>query len=122
MKTCPKCNSVAHDVTPLKKKDERIAIYACELCGYAFTSDGKSFIKDAEQLQKTFATAGNEGLVDMLMGTKEKVNPATFALLSARMIEYGLTMWMDGYRTGLLTKVKQEDYNGKVRSTEGNPT
>lgn len=121
-KICQKCNGVAADITPLKKKDERIAIYACENCGFAFTADGKAFIKDSESLQQTFATPGNQALMDMLIGTGEKLNPATFALLSARMLEYGLTMWMDGYKAGLLTKVKQEDYNGKVRSTEGRPS
>lgn len=122
MKACPKCNGMAADITPLKHKDERISVYACENCGYAFRADGKAFVKDTEALGDMFASQGNQALVDMLLGTGEKLNKATFALLSARMVEYGLTMWMDGYKAGLLTKVKQEEYDGKVRSTEGNPS
>jgi len=117
---CPKCKGVAVDITPLKKKDERIAVYGCQHCGYAFTSDGKAFVKDGEALQDVFrgATEGNKALIDMLMGTGEEVNPATRALLSARMLEYGLTMWYDGLKQGILlgTIQSQGGVNGKVRS------
>lgn len=113
---CPKCKGASADVTPLKKKDERIAIYACSVCGFAFTADGRAFVKDGEKLQDVFrgATQGNQALVDMLVGTGEDINPATRALLSARMLEYGLTMWMDGVKQGILLGVMQDDYKRRT--------
>jgi Zn ribbon nucleic-acid-binding protein len=112
---CPKCKGVAVDITPLKKKDERVAVYGCQHCGYAFTSDGKAFVQDGEALQDIFrgATEGNKALVDMLLGTGEEVNPATKALLSARMLEYGLTMWFDGVKQGILLGTIQTQHKAK---------
>lgn len=109
---CPKCKGAAVDITPLKKKDERIAVYGCQACGFAFTADGKAFVKDGEALQDVFrgATQGNQALVDMLIGTGEHINPTTRALLAARMLEYGVTMWMDGLKQGILLGVIQNDY------------
>lgn len=113
---CPKCKGAAADITPLKKKDERISIYACQVCGFAFTADGKAFVKDGEALRDIFkgATAGNQALVDMLAGTGEQINPATKTLLTARMLEYGLTMWFDGVKQGLLLGVQQDGYSRKT--------
>lgn len=123
---CPKCKGAAADITPLKKKDERIAIYGCTVCGYAFTSDGKAFVKDGEALRDVFrgATQGNDALVDMLAGTGEVVNGPTRALLAARMLEYGLQMWMDGVKQGILLGVMQDkarERDGKVRSEQSDP-
>lgn len=120
---CPKCKGAAVDITPLKKKDTRVAVYACQNCGYAFTADGKAFVKDGEALSDIFrgATQGNQALIDMLAGTGEQMNQATRALLSARMLEYGVTMWMDGVKQGILIGLKQGSQNGEVRSQQGDP-
>lgn len=119
MRDCPKCKGAAADITPLKKKDQRVSIYACQACGFAFTADGKAFVKDGEALQDVFrgATKGNEALVDMLVGTGEDINPATRALLAARMLEYGVTMWMDGVKQGILLGVMQDDYRRRTGAT-----
>lgn len=117
---CPKCKGAAVDITPLKKKDERIAVYGCQKCGYAFTADGKAFVENPEQLQDIFrgATMGNQAVIDMLLGTGEDVNPTTKALLVARMMEYGLQMYFDGVRQGILLGVLQNDFKRKGSPTE----
>jgi len=102
---CPKCKAVAFDVTPLKIKDQRIAVYGCSACGFTFRADGGAFIEDADQLKEHFrgATLAKGALVDLMKG--ETLNPATTALFQAKIMEYGLQMYFDGLKQGLLLGV-----------------
>ena len=106
---CPKCEAVATNMTPLKNLDRSMAIYGCSACGYAFKADGGEFVENANQLRDVFrgATEGQKTLLESLNG--EKLNPATRNLLTARLIEYGLTMWNDGLKQGILLGTIQSE-------------
>lgn len=101
---CPRCKSIANMIVPLKKVDRRMAVYACTApgCGYTFNADGGAFIKDANHLRDVFrgATLTNRTLTESLGG--EKLNPATRAVLTAQLLEYGMQMYFDGLKQGLI--------------------
>lgn len=101
---CPKCQGVAINVTPLKVHNERAAIFACQTkgCGYAFQFDGEAYLNGPEDLSGWFkgVIGANEGLSEIL-GTKT-MNPATRNLILARMVDYGMQMFSDGLKQGLL--------------------
>ena len=105
---CPKCKAVAFDITPLKVKDARIAVFGCSGCGFAFKADGGAFIEDADKLKEHFrgAALAQGTLQDLIKG--EVLNPATQALFQAKLLEYGLQMWFDGCKQGLLLGVIRE--------------
>ncbi len=108
-KDCPQCGGVATDITPLKTKDARIAVFGCRACGYAFKENGGAFVENPEQLRDVFrgATLGKQTLLETMAG--EKLNPATQAVLAARLMEYGLQMWMDGLKQGVLLGAIKQD-------------
>jgi len=82
--------------------NSRNATYACKACGLASTIDGGAFVKDAKELKDYFrgGTLGHKTLTEALAG--EKLNPATKILLQAKIVEYGVQMWFDGLRQGLV--------------------
>ena len=106
---CPKCQGAAKLITPLKAVDQRVAVYGCSACGYAFKADGGVFLEDTSKLRDYFrgATLGNETLLEAMKG--EQMNPATRTLFTAMMMEYGLQMWFDGLRQGLLLGAIQQE-------------
>lgn len=119
---CPKCKGVAVLIVPLKKVDKRMAAYGCPACGNAFTLDGGAFVKDAGELKDVFrgATLANRTLVESLGG--EKLNPATRAVLVAQLMEYGVQMYFDGLKQGLLLGTIQAEKEAKdVAGTGENP-
>lgn len=114
-KDCPQCGGAANDITPLKVKDERVAVYGCPTCGYAFKADGGAYVENPEQLRDVFrgATLGKQTLIEVIAG--ENLNASTKAVFAARLMEYGLQMWMDGLKQGLLlgaVKGDKKDGNG----------
>jgi len=119
---CPACGAVATDITPLKNTNRSIAVFACSGCGKAFKENGGLFVETKEQLRDVFrgATLGNEKLAELMRG--ETMTPETKAVLIAKLLEYGLQMWFDGLRQGLLMNAvqerKQEEQNGKGGSQQ----
>lgn len=99
---CPKCQGHAALIIPLKKVDKGAAVYGCSACGHTFHSSGAAFLKDAGELRDVFrgATLANRTLMDSLGG--EKMNAATRAVLTAHLLEYGMQMYFDGLKQGLL--------------------
>jgi hypothetical protein len=108
-KACPQCGGAATNITPVKSKQELIAVYACPACGYAFKANGGAFVENPEKLQDVFrgATLGKQTLMEVMAG--EKLNPATQALFAARLMEYGLQMWMDGLKQGVMLGAIKQD-------------
>lgn len=108
-KKCPNCDGVLTDITPLKKKDERISVWACQACGNSFKADGGAFVKDAAALRDVFkgATGAKRTVVEAMKG--ENMTPATKNLLTALVLEYGLQMWMDGVKQGILLGTIREE-------------
>lgn len=106
---CPKCGGAAPIIVPLKKVDKRMAVYGCPACGYAFGADGGAYLKDSSQLRDIFrgATLANRTLVESIGG--EKLNPATRAVLTAQLLEYGMQMYFDGLKQGLLLGTVQQE-------------
>lgn len=104
VKDCPKCQKQALGATPLKTDNPRAVVFMCSngKCGYTFTVDGGAFVQDGAQLRDYFRamSLGKTTLEKVLFG--EKLNPHTRSLLMAHILEYGVTMWMDGVKTGLL--------------------
>jgi len=121
MKDCPKCGGASGLLIPLKVADERIAVYGCKACGYTFNSEGSAYIDSPTHLEDVFkgATAGQETMFKMAAG--KGMNEATKALLQAQVIEYGLQMWFDGLKQGLLLGVTQAERgkDGESGSSEG---
>lgn len=120
-KKCPKCGGSAGLLVPLKAANEEIAVYGCTACGHTFNHEGKAFIDGPSHLRDVFrgATMGQETMAHMLKG--EKFNPATKALLQAQVIEYGLQMWFDGLKQGLLLGAIRETKDGEIRNSRGGP-
>lgn len=104
---CPKCQGAAPCLTPMKAVAKRNAIYACPACAHTFTADGGAYVDNTTELRDYFrgAELGRQTLVQSLAG--EKLNPATLALLQAELTAYGMVMWNDGFKTGLLFGAKQ---------------
>lgn len=116
---CPKCKGVSVLIVPLKKVDKRMAAYGCPACGHAFSLDGGDFLKDAGELRDVFrgATLANRTLVEALAG--EKLNPATRAVLTAQLLEYGIQMYFDGLKQGLLLGTVQAEKEAKSDTGTG---
>lgn len=110
-KECPKCNQGATSLSPLKKSNERAVVFLCQnkRCSYTWTVDGGAFVKDTDQLKAVFsaATEARNTLEAVLFG--EKLNPATRALMLAKLTEYGLMMWMDGLKQGLVVGAARDE-------------
>jgi hypothetical protein len=106
---CPKCKGAAGLIVPLKKVDRRMAVYGCSHCGHAFSADGGVYLKDSGELRDIFrgATLVNRTLTESILG--EKLNPATRAVLTAQLLEYGMQMYFDGLKQGLLLGAVQAE-------------
>lgn len=107
---CPQCKGEAVNITPLKEHDRSLAIFCCKKkgCGFTFKADGGAYVKDPNELKDWFSGVikGNQALTELLMG--EKLNPATRNLFLARITEYGLQMWNEGFKQGLLVNALQQ--------------
>jgi hypothetical protein len=101
-KTCPKCSGTGNLMSPLKEVQTKDAVYHCRACSFVFWHNGNQFIADSKALHDIFrgATLGNAALKEM--ASNSKMNPATEALFTAKIMEYGLQMWFDGLKQGLL--------------------
>lgn len=99
---CPKCKGLASLIVPLKKVDQALAVYGCSACGFVFESSGKAFLRDVDGLRDVFrgATLAHQTLTDAFGGSG--MNAATRAVLTAQLLEYGMTMYFDGLKQGLL--------------------
>jgi len=108
-KDCPKCEGAASLLSPLKLTDESMAVYGCMACGHTFRSDGGAYLDNAAELRDYFrgATLGQKTLIESLGG--EKLNPASKAVLTAMILEYGTQMWFDGLKQGLLLGTVQAE-------------
>ena len=115
IKDCPKCNSTASNISPVKD----VYIYGCQTCGHTFDSNGKPYVDSPKKLANVFkaATEGNKTMME-LFGS-DKMDPSTKAAFTAKLLEYGVQMWFDGLKQGLLLTALQETYDGKTGSTEG---
>lgn len=128
-KDCPQCKAKAVSLSPVKATNERAVVFICtnKKCSHAFKVSGGAFVKDADELTDVFKAGkmANEALDRVLLG--EKVNPSTRALLMANIVEYGMNMWQDGLKTGLvINAIKQEAnmgvYQGKQQDRGDRPS
>lgn len=110
---CPKCNGIATDINPLKGHTEQDSVYACPACKYVFKHDKTAFCSDATGLHDIFKGATEaQRVIDSSIGEDTKLPIEMMAILKIRMVEYGLQMWFDGLKQGLLLGVE----NGKIRN------
>jgi len=110
---CPKCKGAAPLMTPMKVVAERNAVYGCKACGYTFTADGGAYVESTAELRDHFrgATLGQQTLTEMMAG--ERLTPATRALFQAQLIAYGIQMWNDGLKQGLLLGATAAEHTNK---------
>lgn len=110
-RVCPRCNGVAKSVSPVKKPTQAHQIvYGCPACGLCFNHEMKPVLDRPEQLRDIFrgATKGHETVLGILKavgsssGKKTKGNAASMVLAETKMLEYGVQMWFDGLKQGLL--------------------
>lgn len=113
MKTCPKCGGVAPSISPVKNAKDDSELYGCTACGHAFGKDGVAFVSNPQQLQDVFrgATFADQKVTEIFSG--EKLNPAMRALFQAKLLEYGLQMWFDGCKQGLLLGATQAHHEAQ---------
>jgi hypothetical protein len=99
---CPKCGGLASLIIPLKKVEQALAVYGCSACGFVFDANGKAFLRDTGELRDVFrgATLAHQTLADAFGGST--MNAATRAVLTAQLLEYGMMMYFDGLKQGLL--------------------
>jgi hypothetical protein len=108
---CPRCNGVARLIAPVKNPTgpDQVA-YGCPACGLAFNSEKQPILDNQTKLRDIFrgASAGHQTVLGILKGmdgqtdSKSKSNAASMALAESKMLEYGVQMWFDGLRQGLL--------------------
>lgn len=111
-KECPVCGSTAASMSPVKTDNERAVVFVClnKKCSHTFKVDGGAFVKNEEELKKHFmAGRASDALERTLLG--ERLNPSTRALLMANIIEYGLSMWNDGMKVGLVIGATRDEHN-----------
>lgn len=111
---CVKCGALATNITPTKSHDSSMAVFGCSACGYAFKADGGAFVPDATKLRDVFrgGTMAQKTVVEVMAG--ETMNAATKALFTAKLLEYGLQMWYDGVKQGILLGAIQDEYANKA--------
>lgn len=114
-KECPQCKSAGVSISPIKATNDRSVVFVCtsKKCSYTFKASGGAFVKDADALTDIFKLGrdARETLDRVLLG--EKVNPSTKALLIAEIVEYGIGMWQDGLKTGLVISATKQEAAGK---------
>lgn len=110
VKDCPNCQGAAALITPLKEVDEENAVYGCRACGFAFTASGKAFVQDTDELRDYFqgAELADKTIKGALAG--EGLSRAAQVLLQAQLVAYGLQMWNDGLKTGLLMGARAHEH------------
>jgi transcription elongation factor Elf1 len=117
---CPKCGSVATNITPVRGQTS-VQVFGCSVCGHAFDGSGAPIVNNTKQLADVFraATEGQKTLQEVF--GVDKMDPATKAVLTTKLLEYGVQMWFDGVKQGiLLTTIKEmKDGNGKSGSEPG---
>ena len=118
---CPKCQGVATNITPMKQK-VGIEVYGCSTCGFIFDSSGKPVVHNTKDLADVFrvATEGQKTLIQSF--GLDKMEPAQRAILTSSLMEYGVQMWFDGLKQGILltTISEMKNDNGKNEHIEGN--
>ena len=112
---CSKCGSEATNITPTRATNI-IKVFGCSVCGNTFSENGAPVVTDSKKLADVFraATEGNKTLQEHF--NIDKLDPATKAIMTTKMLEYGVQMWFDGLKQGILLSTVKELYDGKVRS------
>lgn len=105
---CVKCGSAMSPLAPVK--DSHLKAFACMVCGYVSDEAGKPIVSNNAQLADVFkaATEGSKTLRDVF--GVDKLDPATKAAMTAKLLEYGTQMWFDGLKQGLLMNAIQEQH------------
>lgn len=111
---CPKCQGMATNITPVKG-EQAIKVFGCPTCGHTFNADGTPVVTNAKQLADVFrvATEGQKTLLETFGATQ--MDPATRAVVTTKLLEYGVQMWFDGLKQGILLTTISEvnNVNGK---------
>lgn len=104
LKDCPKCQAAAYLLSPVQDLPVDKAVYGCTACGTSFRADGSLFVSTTEALKDVFsgATGGKSLLEHLQTLSGQKFSPALHAMLTASALEYGVQMWFDGLKQGLL--------------------
>jgi hypothetical protein len=105
---CPRCQGRSVPLSPVKRPGQDYSVYGCKACGLTFTADGKAYVEKTEELKDIFSGATGAHKVILEGLAKERLNPATRTLLSARIMEYGSDMWFEGLKQGLLLGATSE--------------
>lgn len=110
---CVKCGSAMTPLAPAK--DAHLKAFGCTTCGYVCDDGGKPIVTNNKQLGDVFraATEGSKTLRDVF--GIDKMDPATKAAMTSKLLEYGTQMWFDGLKQGLLMSAIQEQH-GKAGS------
>jgi len=114
VKMCPRCRGTAVLVTPTKKLvDKKLVVYHCQACKHTFDHMGNTFVKNTEELKDVFRGAtGAQKVLDVVFKSS-KIPPAVKSLFQSQMLEYGVQMWFDGLKQGLLMGAQQNESAGK---------
>lgn len=106
---CSKCGSATTPLAPTH--DSAHKAFGCMVCGFVSDDTGKPIVKNAKQLSDVFrvATEGDKTLRDVF--ELNKMDPATRAAMTARLLEYGNQMWFDGLKQGLFMSAVEAQHD-----------
>jgi hypothetical protein len=97
---CPKCGGALFLAVP----DATAAgqrLYGCKLCFHTCQADGTPFV-ECDDLKDVFRAATEGQAVYDKMLASQHFSPAARAVFQAEIVSYGLQMWQDGFKQGLL--------------------
>lgn len=114
--SCPKCQGVSFLIAPSHEVPKNIAVYGCKSCGLKSNFEGKAIIasqEDFSNISKMTKLASE--LVNN--NSDENLGFAAKSVLLAEMVSYGMNMWYDGLKQGLLLAAVEESIknDGKTR-------
>lgn len=115
--SCPKCQGVSFLISPTEDIPLEKAVYGCKACGHLFDYKFRAFIKSNEKVKDVFKGVSlAKELVDST--TPPDLSDTAKTVLMASMINYGINMWYDGLKQGLLISVIESEAK-KDKSNDG---
>jgi len=120
-KSCPICKGAAYEMQPrgLGKVKIDKPFFACTNCGANFDKSNNILHKNPADIDQISMIATGARKMAESLPEFESMGSASQALFQARMAEFGLQVWFDGYKHGLLTNAIQEEYSKRKPNSQG---
>ena len=90
-------------------------IYSCPTCGANTSENGKILLTNIQELKQISTVAAASKKMTEGMPELQKLVAAAKSLFEARAAEYGIQMWFDGYKHGLLVNAIASEYDKRTK-------